>query len=354
MFQFLAQNTHLLLPTTAIRYLGTCMLSQIICNAGHYFRRRQRWPPRFAFLGNYAFFYFFYVLFLTLVPQVILGFITYSREELLNIIAASTHHQYDQEYDFREADPVFCLSPRTTEWIPAGDPKKRLRKRRKRSGLLVRLRRRAHRAPLPSMLLANVQSLDNKVDEIRARVAFQRDIRDCNVLCFTETWLTGETVSESVQPAGFSMHRADRNKHLSGKKRGGGVCFMVNETWCGHNNIQELKSFCSPDLEFLTIKCRPHYLPREFSSIIITAVYIPPQADTSMALNKLYLTLCKLESTYPEAAFIVAGDFNKANLKTRLPKLYQHIDCATRAGKTLDHCYSNFRDAYKALSFRKS
>ncbi|CDQ68745.1 unnamed protein product [Oncorhynchus mykiss] len=68
-----------------------------------------------------------------------------------------------------------------------------------------------------------------------------------------------------------------------------------------------------------------------------------------MALNKLYLTLCKLESIYPEAAFIVAGDFNKANLKTRLPKLYQHIDCATRAGKTLDHCYSNFRDAYKAL-----
>ncbi|CDQ67609.1 unnamed protein product [Oncorhynchus mykiss] len=68
-----------------------------------------------------------------------------------------------------------------------------------------------------------------------------------------------------------------------------------------------------------------------------------------MALNKLYLTLCKLESIYPEAAFIVTGVFNKANLKTRLPKFYQHIDCATRAGKTLDHCYSKFRDAYKAL-----
>ena len=116
-------------------------------------------------------FFVFYVLFLTLVPQVILGFITYSREELLNIRAASTHHQHDQEYDFPGAGPVFCLPPRTTEWIPAGDPKKRLRKRGKRSGLLVRLRRRAHRAPLPSILLANVQSLDNKVDEIRARVA---------------------------------------------------------------------------------------------------------------------------------------------------------------------------------------
>ena len=103
-------------------------------------------------------------------------------------------------------------------------------KRGKRGGVLVRLRKRAHRAPLPSILLANVQSLDNKVDEIRARVAFQRDIRDCNVLCFTETWLTGKTLSRAVQPTGFSTHRADRNKHLSGKKSGGGVCLMTNGT----------------------------------------------------------------------------------------------------------------------------
>ena len=143
----------------------------------------------------------------------------------------STHHQYDQEYVFRDADPVFCLTNRTTEWIPCSDPKQRRRKRGKRSGLLVRLRRWAHRAPLPSILLTNVQSLDNKVDEIRARVAFQRDIRDCNVLCLTETWLTGETLSERVQPAGFSTHRADRNKHLSGKKRGGAYALWL--TGCG-------------------------------------------------------------------------------------------------------------------------
>jgi hypothetical protein len=38
-------------------------------------------------------------------------------------------------------------------------------------------------------------------------------------------------------------------------------------------------------------------------------MYIPPQADTTMALKELHWTLCKLETTYPEAAFIVAGDF---------------------------------------------
>ena len=128
-----------------------------------------------------------YFVFLHVISyQVILGFITYSREELLNIRATSTHHHYNQEYDSPEADPVFCIPPRTMDPIPAGDPKQRRRKRGKRSGLVVRLRRRAHRAPIPSLLLANVQSLDNKVDEFRARVAFQRDIRDCNVLFFTK------------------------------------------------------------------------------------------------------------------------------------------------------------------------
>jgi hypothetical protein len=73
------------------------------------------------------------------------------------------------------------------------------------------------------------------------------------------------------------------------------------------------------------------------------------QVDTKTAIKKLHWTLCKLETIYPEAAFIVAGDFNKANLRTRLPKLYQHIDCSTRVRNTIDHCYSKFWDAYKAL-----
>jgi hypothetical protein len=66
-----------------------------------------------------------------------------------------------------------------------------------------------------------------------------------------------------------------------------------------------------------------------------------------MALKELHWTLCKLETIYPEAASVEAGDFNKANLRKRQPKFYQHIDCS--AGKTLEHHYTDFRDAYKAL-----
>jgi hypothetical protein len=78
-------------------------------------------------------------------------------------------------------------------------------------------------------------------------------------------------------------------------------------------------------------------------------VYIPPQADTKTALKELHWILCKLETIYPEDAFIVAGDFNKANLRTRLPKFYQHIEYTTCRGNTLGHCYSNFRNAHKVI-----
>jgi hypothetical protein len=52
-------------------------------------------------------------------------------------------------------------------------------------------------------------------------------------------------------------------------------------------------------------------------------------------------------------AFLVAGDFIAGKLKSVLPNLYQHIKCATRGKKTLDHLYSTHRDhtqrAHKAL-----
>ena len=58
------------------------------------------------------------------------------------------------------------------------------------------------------------------------------------------------------------------------------------------------------------ISCRPHYLPREFSSIFFVAVYIPPQSDpgTKIPLNERYSTLSKQENAHPEAALLGAVD----------------------------------------------
>ncbi len=123
------------------------------------------------------------------------------------------------------------------------------------------------------------------MDDLRARISFQRDIRDCNILCLIETWLTPTVPDTAVTVSdNFSVLRMDRTAE-AGKTKGGGVCFMINKKWCDPRNISILSRSCSPHLEHLSIICRPFYLPREFTSIIVTAVYIPPQADTSLALS---------------------------------------------------------------------
>ncbi len=92
----------------------------------------------------------------------------------------------------------------------------------------------------------------------------------------------------AIELTGFSVHRSDRTKELTGKCKGGGVCFYIKNSWCDEKSLHSIKSFCSPDLEFHMLLCRPFWLPREFTVIIITAVYIPPQANTDQVLKKLY------------------------------------------------------------------
>ncbi|KAL6476687.1 hypothetical protein MHYP_G00151860 [Metynnis hypsauchen] len=119
-----------------------------------------------------------------------------------------------------------------------------------------------------------------------------------------------------LSPAGFSVHRADRTKDLSGKSKGGSVCFMISN---------------AEDLEYLIISCRPVWLPREISGLTVTAMYIPPQADTNLALGNLFEAVNRQEAACPEATSIVVGDFNQANnisaaLPDELNVFYAHFE----------------------------
>src|SRR4029434_1855763 len=78
--------------------------------------------------------------------------------------------------------------------------RRRRKQRGKRAGILCRSRTRYCNPPLPSILLANVQSLDNKMDELHARTNFQQDIANCCVLAFTETWLDPMVPDSAVTP----------------------------------------------------------------------------------------------------------------------------------------------------------
>ncbi len=68
---------------------------------------------------------------------------------------------------------------------------RRRRKRGKRAGVLIRLRRRAFRPPLQTILLANVQSLDNKLCELAGAASHTNEKQGtCCVICLTETWMS--------------------------------------------------------------------------------------------------------------------------------------------------------------------
>jgi hypothetical protein len=128
--------------------------------------------------------------------------------------------------------------------------KKRQRKRGRRSGCLLRIRRGMSKPPLPSVILANMQSLKYKMDGVRSRLTYQRDIKNCNILCFTELWLTDDT--DNIELVGLSMHRQDRGA-TSGMTRGGGVCLFVNNSWCTMSNIKGVSRYCSPEVEYLML-----------------------------------------------------------------------------------------------------
>ncbi len=65
----------------------------------------------------------------------------------------------------------------------------RRRKRGKQTGIRTRLMANPTRPALPSLFLANVHSLDNKMDFLRLRMVALCEVRDCCDFIFTEMWL---------------------------------------------------------------------------------------------------------------------------------------------------------------------
>ena len=220
------------------------------------------------------------------------------------------------------------------------------RRRGRQAGALVHLRQRRLRTPLPGIFLSNMRSLLNKLEELQLLLGKNRYFPSSPVLCFMETWLSGLIPDSALHLAGFQLCRAKRDTELSGKTKGGGICFYINSGWC--NDVTVIQQHCSPDLESFIINCKPFYSPREFASFILVGIYIPLQANVQDAQHMLADQILCVERTNPDYLVIVLGDFNKGNLTHNLPKYRQVIKCPTRGENILDRCYTTVRDAYHA------
>ncbi|KAK0146537.1 hypothetical protein N1851_014143 [Merluccius polli] len=232
--------------------------------------------------------------------------------------------------------PGFKLNRTRSSFIPSAIRRRR-QKRGCRAGALAR--RQPLKPPLPSLFLTNAGSLANKMDELRLQARANNVVKDSCILLITETWLHSSIPDSAIELAGYTAQRHDRTVN-SGKSRGGGLCVYVNNSWC--TNTVTVESHCSSDLEFVTAKMQ------EFTVVMITAVYIPPDANANSAIGLLHGSISSQQNKYPDAVQVITGDFNHADLKAALPKFHQHVKCATRGANTLDKVYSNIKLGYRA------
>lgn len=78
-------------------------------------------------------------------------------------------------------------------------------------------------------MLANVQSLQNKTDELQAWVHYSHIFRNACILAFTETWLSDRDTDGDLEMDGFGIPtRLDRDAAATGKSSGGGMCLYFN------------------------------------------------------------------------------------------------------------------------------
>ena len=92
------------------------------------------------------------------------------------------------------------------------------------------MRKTRNTVPLPTITFVNVRSFgrskgNHQLDSLHANVKFLAEYRNSCILCFTETWWGEETPVENTRLEGFGFpYRLDRDRNITGKKNGGGVC----------------------------------------------------------------------------------------------------------------------------------
>ena len=133
----------------------------------------------------------------------------------------------------------------------------------------------------------NARSLLPKLDELMVLA----DDSNPDVICITETWLSGEISDNELSIVGYLLYRRDRDRH------GGGVLLYVRES------IQvKLPPQC-PDLELLTLS-----LYKGNNRICLAVFYHPPSTPTLVfsQVSAYFDNLCITQFSN----FIFLGDFN--------------------------------------------
>ena len=184
------------------------------------------------------------------------------------------------------------------------------------------------------MSAQNIRSLPAHHEDL----LLQPHLKECDVICLTETWLTHTHPSGIFAIHGYQLLRQDRN-HAAG----GGLCCYVKSSitcsegppllQCAHTEVQSL---------ILQPPKKPEFL--------LIIVYRRPSASRSIFSG--YFCLLLKELIRQQKTIVIVGDLN-FDLLTSIhspevqsvldtAKIKQHVKKPThRTGSLLDHVYTN-------------
>lgn len=209
-----------------------------------------------------------------------------------------------------------------------------------------------------SIFYQNLRGVNTKLTELR--LASNALVYDFVV--FTETWLSDDVADSELGFCHFNVYRCDRGVGGIGRQRGGGVLVAISSAYNSFK-VELLNDVC--EHVFVVVSS-----PTLLGKLIIGSVYIPPKSPLVA-----YSTFCSsvegLMVNYPDAHFLVIGDFNipKWNCSwnsNELPTLpISNIDESARIimelvnflnftqinfiknsnGRLLDLCFTNIHNA---------
>ena len=198
--------------------------------------------------------------------------------------------------------------------------------------------RRSRIAKIPSLLLSNVRSLSNKLDEVGSRISRSKP----DIVVLTESWLDELVPDSSVSLPAYSVARKDRNKF------GGGILIYISVAFQFH--ILDIHSVSTID------SCDSEILPVLFPSLelVLITVYHPFWNDSTRNIQTIS-TICDIiEHVFSLSTFepsstkiIVCGDFNDLacqleDLET-VTGLSRIVFENTRGNRILDQILTNIK-----------
>jgi len=205
---------------------------------------------------------------------------------------------------------------------------------------LIKYQQTTNEAQTLTIIHHNTEGLPAHVADIKSH--HQLTLGD--VLCFTETHLSGSFVAESLQLEGYNMFK--RNRHLSytnhphiASRSGGGVAMYVRNHYhaCEKQYLQNVT-----DLEFLVVKLESPV------KALIAVVYRPPDYNIGHFLSNLQSLLESLDVMDCQP-IVLCGDFNEDLLssgKKPISNLLQSRgytqlvrEATTEKNTLLDHVY---------------